>query len=155
MVFYDIAEKEKVLRSALQTKLKSVGFGKLQKSVYISPLPLSEELEEFIALRNLQERVFVGVCRRLLAGDDKQLAARVWRLDELNERYGEILIKIEESVQGGNKVTIDQLYHEFEQVLLDDPLLPQELLPEWWVGNEALRKMKELLRGKRDKIREI
>lgn len=145
VVFYDIAEKEKSRRQTLQHKLKSIGFGKLQKSVYISPLPISEDLREFIASKGLSDRVFVGVCKRELAGDDRELAARVWNLYKLNERYAEIMYDMDDFAEGRGKMNLSQLYHKFRETLLDDPFLPKELLPEWWLGEKAVKQIKQLL----------
>jgi phenylacetic acid degradation operon negative regulatory protein len=145
MVFYDISEKRKTLRRTLHYKLKSLGFGQLQESVYISPLGISSDMREFIESQGLADRVFVGICKRLLAGDDKQLAANVWRLDKLNERYQEVLDEMDDFSAGRGELSLEQLYHKFEQILLDDPFLPWELLPDWWRGDEVIRRMKELL----------
>lgn len=145
IVFYDILEEQKSVRETLQFKLISLGFGQLQKSVYISPLEISEDLQEFIESRKLENQVFVGICRRLLAGDEKQLAVRVWNLDKLNERYEEIMDEMDDFSEGRGKMNLGQLYAKFEQILLADPFLPGELLPDWWLGDRALRRMKKLL----------
>lgn len=145
VVFYDIAEKQRNVRETLQYKLLRLGFGQLQKSVYVSPLEVADDVREFIENRGLGDYVFVGVCKRLLAGDDKQLAARAWALGQLNERYGEIMYDMDDFATGRSEMNLSQLYTKFEEVVLDDPFLPKELLPDWWLGDRAIRQMKELL----------
>ena len=46
IVFYDIPEKHKTGRDALTTKLRSLGFFQLQRSVWIHPLPCREVIEK-------------------------------------------------------------------------------------------------------------
>ncbi len=146
IVFYDIEEKRKNTRQALQWQLESLGFGRLQKSVYLSPLPISEDLQEFIESRGLKDLVFVGVCKKLLAGEEKELAVRVWQLEKLYDRYDELRDDIDEYLAGEGKMNFNQLYTKFEGILLDDPLLPKELLPDWWNGNKVIATMKKFLK---------
>jgi DNA-binding transcriptional regulator PaaX len=44
LVFFDIPEKYKKRRNALTSKLRELGFQKLQKSVWIFPFPCREEI---------------------------------------------------------------------------------------------------------------
>lgn len=145
VVFYDIDERQRGIRIALQNKLVRLGFGRLQKSVYVSPLSISGDLHEFLESRGLLDLVFVGACWKLLGRNEKELAAEVWHLSKLNERYRQVEQEIDDFLEGKSELVASQIYTEFEQILLDDPLLPKELLPDWWVGNEVIRKMKELL----------
>lgn len=150
IVFYDIKEKRKHIRQALQWQLESLGFGRLQKSVYLSPLPISEDLQEFIESRGLKDLVFVGVCKKLLAGDPKKLAVRVWKLNKLYDQYNELRDDIDEFLDGESKMNFSQLYTKFEGILLDDPLLPKELLPDWWIGDKVIGMMKKLLEAEKE-----
>jgi len=148
IVFYDINEEQKGVRGSFQYKLVSLGFGQLQKSVYITPLEVADDLNEYIEEFGLKEQVFVGVCKRLFAGDNRQLADRVWNLSQLNERYEEIMYNMDDFTDGKGEMSLNQLYANFEEVLMDDPFLPKELLPDWWLGNRALKQMKKLLTEK-------
>ena len=49
IVVFDISEKSKSVRDSLRRKLKSLGFGMLQKSVWISPLSIGQDMREFIS----------------------------------------------------------------------------------------------------------
>ena len=48
LVIFDIPEKRKVLRDVLRRKLVSLGLGRWQKSVYITPFNLEEEINQFL-----------------------------------------------------------------------------------------------------------
>jgi phenylacetic acid degradation operon negative regulatory protein len=142
--FFDFLD----IRKSLRQKLRELGFGQLQKSVYISPLDVAEDVREVIQAHHLADFVFVAVARRFF-GDNKDLAARVWRLDKLNEKYADFLLDLEDFLASRGGLNFHQLYNAFENILLADPCLPKELLPDWWIGDRAFGKIKELLRARR------
>ena len=48
-----IEEKEKHIRDMIRRKLKSLGFAMWQESVYLTPHPIAEEMNEFLEEKNL------------------------------------------------------------------------------------------------------
>lgn len=139
LVVFDIKETNHYLRDILREKLKSLGFGKLQQSVYISPYDFEEDLVEFIDSHHLSEKVFVLVAKHRLMGDARILANKVWHLDELEIDYYQLLRKVEKiksikSSQERKTKAIQSLRVNYFDLLLKDPLLPKELLPNNWVG---------------------
>lgn len=85
ILIFDIEEKSRKLRNTLRDKLKNIGFGMLQQSVWITPLPIAKDMMEFIVSNNLKEYVFILEVSSVLLGDPKELARRVWHLDNLEE----------------------------------------------------------------------
>lgn len=142
MVFYDIPEEGRKRRVSLQEQLKNLGFGALQESVYISPFDVAEDVREFIETENLGDFVFVAVSKKLLAGSEKALAERIWKLEELNEKYSFLYQKIKDGQSG------DEIFSEYEEILRRDPCLPKELLPDDWLGKKVYGAMRKLLAGK-------
>ncbi len=61
------------------------------------------------------------------------MAWRVWQLKQLEEKYNELLQSIYKKDMLGKEDRIN-LQIKFEEILLDDPLLPRELLPGDWIG---------------------
>ena len=56
MVFFDVPERRRAERNILRNKLKELGFGEIQKSVFIHPFPCLDEINfitEYFQLRNL------------------------------------------------------------------------------------------------------
>lgn len=133
VVSYDIPEKKKEVRESLREKLVSLGFGGWQKSVYISPHDLCEDLKEFIESEKLDSCASV-VRVNGLTDDDKELAFRVFNLKKLSERYFDLLFKLKELVK--SKDVPKEIYEQYFDLLLDDPLLPKELLPRDWPERE-------------------
>lgn len=99
IVVFDIEEKTKSVRNNLRNKLKSLGFGMLQKSIWISPLSIREDMKEFIHSIGLSENVFVMEIAGFLLGDPKELASKIWDLDKLEEEYFDLKTKLETSNQ--------------------------------------------------------
>jgi phenylacetic acid degradation operon negative regulatory protein len=87
IVIFDIEEKSRVIRDSLRTKLRNIGFGMLQESVWITPLPIEEDMRELIDSLGLSVNVFVMEVSHLIFGDPKELARKVWNLDKLEGEY--------------------------------------------------------------------
>jgi phenylacetic acid degradation operon negative regulatory protein len=136
IISFDIPEKLKGRRDYLRKKIERLGMGKMQESLYITPFDFGKDLKEYIDIHGLSDFVDVFEARHIFGYDPKKLAWRVWRLEKLEERYRELL----EAFSHHNALTIDNrhsLQVKFEEILLDDPLLPKELLPYDWVGFRA------------------
>lgn len=87
IVVFDISEKSKSVRNNFRGKLKSLGFGMLQESVWISPLSIGQDMREFISLIGLSENVFVMEISGFVLGDPKQLVRNIWHLDKLEKDF--------------------------------------------------------------------
>lgn len=156
ILIFDIAEKSRRIRDLLRVKLRGVGFGILQESVWLTPLPIGEDTREFIDTLGLSKDVFVMEVSHLIFGDPRELTRRVWNLDKLEEEYTEIRREIErvnQLITGLNdryksreaktlseRKTSGYLYQlkNKNRMLMNKlinfvaylPLLPQELLPQ-------------------------
>lgn len=161
VVIFDIQEINKSARDGLRRKLKELGFGMIQKSVFISPHDIIQDLSEFIKNSGLSEVVYTFEASNLATGDVRELANKVWNLEALNEKYREIIEKGEDrhltvardrvkTLNGldegdGDKIKLArELRDKYLRVVLQDPFLPKELLPSAWLGDEAKRLAKRL-----------
>jgi len=148
VVIFDIPEIDKNTREYLRAKLVSLGFGKLQKSVYISPLDVLADVKEYLKSLNLYGKVVVFEAKEVFTKDQRVVAKYVWNLGKLNERYLRIINKIysrQEYDEKEWKHQKEEIKKEFFAVLLDDPILPKELLPEDWCGNTAKELITKLI----------
>lgn len=142
VVIFDIEEKRKNVRDKLRAKLKELGFGMLQESVFISPHDVAEDISEFIEHIGLKDVSYVFETNTFLVGDQKELARKVWKLDFINERYKILIGKIENihlNLQRGrvnklNRGNVDRIKKEYLEIVLQDPFLPKELLFSDWKG---------------------
>lgn len=74
----------------------------------------------------------------------RDLAASIWPLDDLAAGYRGFIRRFEALPAGGTGMTARQalllrllLVHEFRRLLLSDPRLPDDALPECWRGGRA------------------
>lgn len=141
LVFFDIEEVNRNVRDKFRRKLGQLGFGQFQRSVYISPFPIEKEMQEFIKSLNLEEKAYLLVTQRLFVGNERLLAEKVWHLHKINEDYREILEQLGEKIDEAKKREIRARYLE---VLLSDPCLPYELMPEDWLAEKVRKKIFDL-----------
>jgi len=146
VVIFDIPEIDKKSREYLRWKLLSWGFGMLQKSVYISPLDVLADLKEYLRSQKLYGKVVVFEAREVFTKDQRTVAGYVWKLDKLNERYLRLINLIYSKNECDDKEWRQrkkEIKKEFFKILIDDPILPKELLPEDWCGDTT----KKLITG--------
>jgi phenylacetic acid degradation operon negative regulatory protein len=140
-------------RDEARRELRWHGFGELAPSVLVHPAADLEELA--LALRDLRVERSAVVLRARgengLAGDRRALRALVdsaWDLSDLAaayrayvRRFDPVARRVERSRPGPEacfRLRVAAI-HEYRRILLRDPELPAELLPEDWVGGEARR----------------
>ncbi|MDP3733489.1 MAG: CRISPR-associated endonuclease Cas2, partial [Candidatus Daviesbacteria bacterium] len=169
VVVFDIEEEDRQARERFRGKLKELGFGMLQESVFISPYDITQDFTEFIGAQHLSESAYLLEVSSIAVGDIKSLVNKVWHLDQINEMYKKIIEKVKENhliiysgrlnklnKDSGNKVkdgvikdmTIKdraiEIKRAYLEVVLRDPFLPKELLPSDWLGYEAKKLIKNL-----------
>lgn len=146
IVIFDIEEKNRKSRAVLRRKLLDLGFGKLQRSIYISPYDIGEDMKEFLESRNyFSDEVLVLEARQKLIGDPKEIADQVWKLTKLEERYLNLEIEIDKMLdKPTSEEKIKKIHEAYLGVVTDDPLLPKELLPVDWPAERICRKLSKL-----------
>jgi CRISPR/Cas system-associated endoribonuclease Cas2 len=151
MVIFDVEEKTRKKRNQLRDMLKNIGFGMLQQSVWITPLSIGQDIKEMLSNQGYSENSFVLEISDVLLGNPRALAAKVWGLDVLEDKY--LSLKEEE------KVLIERIDHAKS---IDGRR------KKWRRGdkvsvngnsvngnNESIGKLKENLRQKRGEILEF
>jgi len=153
IVIFDIKGKNRVARDILRKKLFSLGFGRWQKSVYITPHNIEQEINQYLESHKLRNYCICLVAKRSDMGDDKLLAEKVWQLEKLNEEYEELIFdcqKLEKEKFGIEKLS--KIWERYKELILKDPHLPKQLLPEGWKAQEAKKKVYNLYTTINDRI---
>lgn len=149
LVIFDLPEERKIRREALRRKLYELGFGQLQKSIYISPFDFVQDMAEFLERQHLLGYAFVLTAKHELMGSAKKLANRVWKLDKINKEYTKIMEGLEKlkAVKRKDKWQshLRKLFFYLSDLLTRDPFLPKELLPEDWLGEKVRVKLISLI----------
>lgn len=150
LVVFDIPEKRVVLRNFLRRKLVSLGFGKWQRSVYISPYDLTQEVNQFLKHQKLFKYAVCLEAKRLSRGDDRLIAKKAWQLNKLEEKYWQFIddcYQLEEKVEDKTfkKQDLTAFVNQFLELLRDDPFLPKELLHSHWPILKAKKAFRTIL----------
>lgn len=137
IVGFDIKESERSLRNVLRGSLRLLGFGMLQKSLYISPLPVESVVEEFL-LSNADklENTYIFVSDKFFLENREELIDKVFRIQQINSVYGKILEKLR-----FEKEAKKHILQEFLKVSMEDPFLPKELLPKDFVRQKVWKEL--------------
>ncbi|GAX89277.1 phenylacetic acid degradation operon negative regulatory protein PaaX [Effusibacillus lacus] len=148
---YNIPEKKRAIRDQLRKELSWMGFGMLANSTWISPHDLAERVKEIAESYNISDHVEIFTSEYMGIGTDKQLVEKCWNLDEINDAYRKFIRqyqpqyeKLREQIIRNQEISDSkcfvektELVHEYRKFLFIDPSLPDELLPDFWVGREA------------------
>lgn len=100
IISFDIEEKSRRVRNSLRNKLKNLGFGMFQKSIWITPLPIGKDLLEFIQSLGLSNFAYVFEVSALVLGDPKKLADKIWNLSKYKEEY----LKLRDEIKRVNQL---------------------------------------------------
>lgn len=150
LVAFDIPQKEFWRRDTLRRQLVSLGFGKWQRSVYISPYDLTQEVNQFLKHQKLFQYAVCLEAIRLSEGDDRLIAKKAWQLDKLKEKYWQFIDdcdQLEENVEDKSfkNQDLSEIVDRFLDLLQKDPLLPKELLPLNWPLSKVKKSFQVIL----------
>lgn len=148
---YTIPETQRNLRDHLRKELNFLGFGMLTNSTWISPNDLEERVKDITEAYNLTEYVEIFTAEHLGWSDPKRLVEKCWNLDEINKAYREFINmyhpryeEMKKKLKAGREIPDNEcfvakteLVHHYRKFLFIDPDLPEELLPDVWLGKEA------------------
>lgn len=138
VVGFDIEEKRRSLRENFRNILYRNGFRMVQKSLYISPLPLEREIEKMLVLnKDLLQNAYIFVSDKFFIEDEKDLIEKVFSSNLLNYQYKELLEKIDKGPKGDT----NRILEEFLKISLNDPFLPKELLPKNFLRDKLWSKL--------------
>ena len=130
----------------LQKELNGLGYKRVSRGVYLTPLSVSEETKRLFRQKKWLNKAQVIESRRVLVGDDLQLARSLWKLDKQADEYSDFvnianrLLKMARR----NLTLLQQSKNGFKEVFdryfglwLQDPGLPKQLLPPEWQADKA------------------
>lgn len=126
MVVYDIPEKERDLRRLIQQRLTELGFGQLQRSTWISSLPVDPWLRQLKRQLGRETTFTIGLSR-LLDSNPRKLVKQLWPVGQWRKDTEKFIAKIrqKERLSSGDK-------RFFWQLIEDHPRVSLDLLPSDW-----------------------
>ncbi len=146
IINFDIPEIYRRKRDAFREKLKKLGFGRLQNSIWISPVNYLANIESLVEFHDMERWVIPSVTDKLGREDSQELVDRVWHLEKINERYKKFVSKYKKLLRTEDlRPDKFSLQMEYSCILKDDPQLPEDLLPDDWQGEKAHKLYQKLL----------
>ena len=155
-----------LLLSALDTPTKELvrrecgwlGFGAMSANVLAHPSPDFADLDVTMRRLGVDDGLIVLRAETIRGeGAMRDLVRNSWNLDDIDARYAEFVERfrpVYAALSGRSQVTDQQafiirtlLIQEYRKVLLRDPWLPAELLPESWHGAAAYQLCRNLYRA--------
>lgn len=154
LVGFAVPESHRDARDTLRDWLRQLGGAPVQGGLFVSAHRWEDDVWAEVERLGVDEHVTMATTDDLTIGgvtDPRQLAARLWDLDDVAKRYDEFLVAyqdvpdaLEAMRQRQEKLSdADFLagalatFVDFQEVVRHDPLLPPELLPRPWPGREA------------------
>ena len=131
VVMYDLPEKIKSKRDLLRTWLQKLGFGQWQMSVWVSPHPVISQISQILIQTGLDQYCSVHESKRVIGKKDQDFANDIWKLEQINEQYLEIL----------KRPILPEYRKRLFEMLMEDPMLPKELLPSNWRWDLLMKKI--------------
>jgi len=148
---YSIPEKRRHLRHRLRQQLIWLGFGRLGPATWISPRDLGSEVTQVAENLGITGQLHLFSGEYLGLADAQTLVDQCWGLDELNRAYQQFIERHQPDWkrcrEKANNDDISPrsafirrflLVHEYRSFPYVDPNLPPELLPDNWLGNQAV-----------------
>lgn len=139
-VIYDIPERHRKFRQLIRRKLFQLGFRKLQRSVWVSPLPVDPFIKAFSKEHNFDS--FTFLIGKMPDQNPKKLVAELWQTDQWKKEAGAILRQIKKS----RELSLE-IKHRFWDLILDHPRVPIDLLPYNWPLKKTISEFSRKNRG--------
>lgn len=141
VVIVSVPEEQRALGHRLRRRLSWAGFGSLGQGTWITPhTDLEPEAERILAELDPPPRAMSFVSRFGALGEERDLIAAAWDLDDLQERYRSFMARfraVKAADDASAFAAVTRLVHEWRRFAFRDPVLPAALLPTQWSGTRA------------------
>ncbi|RLQ97414.1 phenylacetic acid degradation operon negative regulatory protein PaaX [Falsibacillus albus] len=150
MLIYSIPEDRRNVRDELRKELVWSGFGTISNSCWLSPNDLTKQVYALLEKYDIHDHVHYFISEYKGPHESRRLVEECWNIAEINEKYEQFINEYSKKFEHDQKriqkgeisdadcfVERTKLVHEYRKFLFIDPGLPQELLPEKWLGSQA------------------
>jgi DNA-binding transcriptional regulator PaaX len=163
LAVFDVPVGQDAQRKRLVRYLRDRAFGYLQKSVWVSPDPLSDE-RGILAGSTVDVESLILFEGRPCAGEsDQEIVAAAWNFERINRRYQACLEVL--SARPSSPVTGDAAARAFRRwaaeerltwlaAVSEDPLLPECLSPAGYLGARTWQARKGVLGKAAEQLRQ-
>lgn len=154
MVLFDVPVTRDSHRRRLRRYLHDRGFGCLQGSVWITPDPLEEEKTILLGAKVDVESMLLLDARPCAGETDEEIVAGAWDCERINQRYQRLMKILGEHPKGAlrNESAAKAMLRwasaeraAWLDAVMNDPLLPERILPPGYLGRTVWRRRVEVL----------
>ncbi|MBU2592496.1 MAG: hypothetical protein ABH867_00675 [Patescibacteria group bacterium] len=125
VVSYDIPEKSRVFRDLIKRSLYDLGFKKMQRSVWISPLPVDRFVRDLAGKYKTDN--FAFFLAKMPDRDPRKIVTELWPVFDWRKEAVGLLAKLKKAKEASGE---DK--NKFWQLVLNHPKVPLDLLPVNW-----------------------
>ncbi len=150
VVAYSLPERRRGERDRLREGLSFLGLGSLGNGLFITPHDLSGEVRAVAERTGVRDEVTVLRARLTWPDDAQDIVRRAWDLEDVAIRYEAFLSEFRDVLEDTTPVDDEEAFrrrfrltHAFRRTLFGDPELPDQLLPDGWVGVAAFRRFSD------------
>jgi phenylacetic acid degradation operon negative regulatory protein len=151
LVVFDIPEEKRKLRNYFRRYLVTLGFGKVQRSIWISPYDFSEIIQRYAKKLELSKYIFQITAEKFKGLSEAALVQAFWDLKGIQNKYlkliqlytkkqkelAELFKNSPRDKDISTQITREHLLWDYQSILSRDPHLPAEFLPDDWGGEKA------------------
>jgi phenylacetic acid degradation operon negative regulatory protein len=151
LVIFDIPEEKRKLRDFLRRYLTTLGFGKVQRSIWISPYDFGGIIQRYARKLELSDYIYQITADRFKGLSPAVVIETFWDLKGINNQYLELierykkkqkelyeLVEKDPRQKGvARRVIKEHLLWDYQSILSRAPHLPSEFLPDEWGGEKA------------------
>lgn len=162
LVLFDVPTAQNSHRNRLRRYLREKGFGYLQNSAWITPDPLEEERRILVGGKINVESLILLEARPCAGESDREIVLGAWNFERINDRYARLLKILDERPNGAlaSEAASRALQRwaaaeraAWLSAVTNDPLLPERILPENYLGKQAWQRRIEVIRDAGRQIR--
>lgn len=135
LITYDLPEKQRKARNALRVFLRELRCAPFQASVWLTPYNPRSFLREYVRTNRIPGVVVSEFGKGSVIGEGtfRDVVEHAYRLRVLNDRYEQFL----QGWRARSDARPADIATAYTSILGDDPQLPFELLPPYWLGDRA------------------
>ncbi|WP_375372731.1 MULTISPECIES: PaaX family transcriptional regulator C-terminal domain-containing protein [unclassified Mycolicibacterium] len=147
LVAFAVPESSRAARDAIRDAIVRLGGAPIQGGLYVSPNQWEDKIASVATELAITEHISTLTTTDLSVGgtgQPRELASRLWPLEEVAERHRRLLTFAESALSALQRASAIErltiaieLAAEFTRAVDPDPLLPPRLLPQPWIGTAA------------------
>lgn len=125
-------------RDELTGFMQRLGYGILNKGVWISPYDYSKEITQKVGSLEINEYIHLLSAQIEKEQKNSSIESSVWEISSLRQRYAALIVKIDATQCKAEELTaaqtlgiLHELGLEFMELISEDPQLPLEILGNW------------------------